>query len=130
MLHRLAADAVLLLHAAFIVFAVLGALPALRWRWWPALHLPAAAWAFFVEATGRLCPLTTVENELRRRAGDQGYAGGFIEHYLWPLIYPDGLTRPTQWALALGVLLVNALIYGLVWRRRRQRRAAAGTTGW
>lgn len=127
MIDRLAADTVLLLHAAFIVFALLGALPALRWTWWPLLHLPAAGWAVYVELSGRLCPLTTLENHLRRRAGDQGYAGSFVEHYLLPLIYPDGLTRPIQWALAAVVLVVNGLIYALVYARlqRRHRRGRA-----
>lgn len=117
--YRLAADAVLLLHAAFIVFVLLGALPALRWRWWPLLHLPAAAWGVTVELSGRLCPLTTLENDLRRQAGEHGYGGGFVEQYLWPLIYPDGLNRPTQDLLAALVIVVNLLLYGLVlWRRR------------
>jgi hypothetical protein len=119
---RLAADAVLLLHAAFIVFVMVGALPALRWRWWPLLHLPAVAWAVWIELSGRLCPLTTLEDELRRRAGQLGQPGGFVERTLLPLIYPEGLTRPTQWMLAALVLGVNAAIYALLWRRARRRR--------
>jgi Protein of Unknown function (DUF2784) len=120
MVHRLLADAVLVLHAAFIAFVLLGGLGALRWRWWPWLHGPAAAWGVYIEVSGRLCPLTTLENTLRRHAGDSGYPGGFIEHHLWPLIYPEGLTRPTQFVLAVVVVLVNAVIYGLVLRRRRR----------
>jgi hypothetical protein len=108
---RLAADAVLLLHLAFIGFAVFGRLLALRWRWMPLLHLPAVAWACYVELTGSLCPLTTVENSFRLGAGQSGYAGGFVEHYLFPLVYPAGLTREIQWVLAATVAGLNILMY-------------------
>jgi hypothetical protein len=119
--YRLAADALLVLHGMFIVFALLGGLLALRWRWVPWLQLPCAAWALFVELSGRLCPLTTGENAFRQRAGDSGYPGGFIEHYLVPLIYPAGLTRELQWLLAALLLLVNVAAYAWAWRRRRLR---------
>ena len=115
--HRLAADAVVLAHGAFILFAVLGGLLALRWRWLPLLHLPAAAWAVFTEATGRICPLTPLEVSLRIAAGDAGYDGGFVEHYLIPIIYPAGLTRGVQFALAALVLAVNLAVYAAVLRR-------------
>ncbi|WP_395403253.1 DUF2784 domain-containing protein [Pseudoduganella sp. UC29_106] len=88
MLTRFAADAVLLLHLAFILFATFGALLALHWRWAPLVHLPAAGWAMYVELAGQLCPLTTLENYLLQRAGDFGYSGSFIDHYLIPLLYP------------------------------------------
>ena len=120
MLFHAAAQAVLVVHLAFIVFAVLGGLLALRWRWVPWLHLPAALWGFFVEATGRICPLTPLENTLRQQAGQSGYAGGFVEHYLVPLIYPSGLTRDVQWVLAGVVVAVNLTVYGWVLTRRRR----------
>lgn len=118
MTAALVADAVLLLHALFIAFAVLGA--ALLWRW-PRLvwaHLPAVMWAAFVEFSGRICPLTPLENRWRNSAGEAGYSGGFVEHYLLPLIYPAGLTRDVQWWLGAMVLLVNALLYGVWWLKR------------
>jgi hypothetical protein len=121
MMASLAADAVLLLHVLFIAFAVLGA--ALLWRWprvvW--LHLPAAAWGAYVEFSGRLCPLTPLESRLRHAAGEQGLRGGFVEHYLLPLIYPEGLTRETQWLLGAVVLLVNLALYA-AWLTRKRRR--------
>lgn len=117
MLERLAADAVLVVHLLFIAFVVLGALLALRWRWMTWLHVPALAWGVFIEATGRVCPLTPLENALRTRAGDAGYTGGFVEHYLLAIVYPEGLTRELQWLLAAVVLVVNALLYGWVWHR-------------
>lgn len=121
MFHRLAADAVLLLHLAFIVFVVAGGLLALRWRWASLLHLPAAAWGAFVELSGRICPLTPLENALRLQAGQAGYEGSFIEHYLLALIYPAGLTHGIQFVLAALVLGVNIAVYAWVWRRRRRR---------
>lgn len=118
MIFRLAADAVLLLHLAFILFALLGAALALRWRWMPVLHLPAAAWGFFVEITGRVCPLTHWENAFRALAGQSGYTESFIEHYLLAIIYPAGLTREIQWLLAGVVLIVNIVLYGWLLYRR------------
>ena len=119
MYFRLAADGVLLLHLAFILFALLGGALAARWRWMPLLHLPTAAWAFFVELTGRICPLTPIENDLRIRAGQSGYTQSFVEHYLLDLIYPAGLTPELQFALAGTVIVVNIAIYAwLAWRWR------------
>lgn len=120
MIPRLLADAVLLLHLAFILFVVLGGflvwrLPRLAW-----IHLPAAAWGAFVEISGRLCPLTPLENHLRRLAGEAGYAGGFIEHYLVPLIYPAGLAPAAHWALGAGVIAINGAAYA--WRHVQQGR--------
>lgn len=126
MIFRLAADAVLVLHLAFIVFVVAGGALGLRWRWMPLLHLPAAAWGVFIELSGRICPLTPLENLLRARAGQAGYDGSFVEHYLVALIYPSGLTRELQLVLAALVIVSNLAIYaGLVVHRRRTRRRAA-----
>ena len=118
MLFRLAADAVLLIHLAFILFALLGAVIAARWRWIPAVHLPVAAWGFFVELTGRICPLTYLENTLRIKAGQSGYTESFIEHYLLAIIYPAGLTREIQFVLAGVVIVVNLVIYGWLYFAR------------
>ena len=122
MIHRLAADGVLLLHLGFILFVLLGGVLAVRWRWAPLLHLPAAAWGVYIELSGGLCPLTPLENRLRIAAGEAGYSGGFIENYLLALIYPAGLTQDVQYVLAAIVVGVNALAYGWVWRRRRRPR--------
>lgn len=120
MLPRLAADATLVLHLAFIAFALFGALFALRWRWIPLVQVPAAAWGVFVEVTGRLCPLTELENHFRALAGQGGYSESFVERYLLPMIYPSGLTRDVQFVLAAIVLAVNIAVYGiLLWRRLR-----------
>lgn len=120
MIHGLAADAVLLLHLAFILFVVLGGLLVLRWPRLALLHLPAVAWGATVECLQLLCPLTPLENRLRRLAGERGYEGGFIEHYLEPLIYPAGLTPGIQLGLGALVLLINLVPYGLLLRRLRR----------
>lgn len=124
MYFRVAADAVLLCHLAFIVFAIFGGALAARWRWSPALHLPAVAWAVFVELSGRICPLTYLENSLRHTAGESGYAGDFVQHYLMALIYPAGLTREIQFMLAAAVAAINIAVYVWVvrsWRKRARR---------
>jgi len=115
---RAAADAVLLLHAAFVLFAVFGGLLAWRWRWVAWLHLPAVAWAAFVEFTGRVCPLTPLENALRREGGEASYGGDFIGNYVGSLLYPEGLTPPMQTLLGAAVVAVNVAIYAAMLRRR------------
>lgn len=116
------ADAVLLAHGIFILFVLLGG--AMVWRWprlaW--LHLPAVAWAAWVAWAGWVCPLTPMENALRRAAGQAGYSGGFVEHYLLGLIYPEGLTRGLQVGLGVFVALLNLAAYALLIRARRRRR--------
>lgn len=118
MIWRVAADGVLLLHLAFVLFATLGGFLVLRWRRLIYLHLPAVAWGLWIELSGRICPLTPLENHLRRLGGEAGYAGGFIEHYLLALLYPAALTRDMQMWLALALLLTNLVAYALVWRTR------------
>lgn len=122
MFFLLAAEAVLLIHLAFIVFALLGALLTARWRWIIAVHLPAATWGFYVELTGRICPLTYLENSLRIKAGLSGYTESFVEHYLLAILYPAGLTREIQFMIAAAVLLLNIALYGWICFRRHAAR--------
>lgn len=120
MQYRLSADAVVLLHLGFILLVLFGGLLVLKWRAAVYLHLPALAWGLAVELLHIQCPLTDWENRLRAAAGDAGYPGGFVEHYILPLIYPVGLTAQHQIVLGLIVLLVNLFVYGYVlWRRGR-----------
>ena len=114
----LLADLVLVLHLGFVGFVVFGGLFALRVRRLPLVHLPCLAWGVFVEATGRICPLTPLENALRRAAGEAGYPTSFVERYLVPIVYPDALTPAVQLGLAAALLLANAAIYTIVLRRR------------
>ncbi|HZF27226.1 MAG TPA: DUF2784 domain-containing protein [Steroidobacteraceae bacterium] len=126
--YRLLADLTVLVHALFILFAVCGGLLVLRWPRVAWLHLPAVTWAAFVEFSGRICPLTPLENHYRELAGQAGYAGDFIDHYLMPVMYPAGLTRGAQFWLGLGVLVINLTAYGFILFRLRsgRRRSRAG----
>lgn len=125
MTYMFASSLVLLVHLAFVVFVIGGAVLLPRWPRLMWLHLPAAAWGFFVELTGRACPLTALENLLRQRAGQSGYTGSFIEHYILWLLYPGGLTRDTQLFLAAAVAVINLVLYGWVFLRASRRRASA-----
>lgn len=121
---RLAADALLLTHLAFVLFVVCGGLLVLRWPKLAWAHVPAAVWGALVEMVGWICPLTPLEGALRRAAGDAGYSGGFIEHYLVATLYPNGLTRAMQVSFGVAVVVLNVAIYLLVIRWARARRHA------
>ncbi|MCU1244893.1 MAG: hypothetical protein JWN02_803 [Acidobacteria bacterium] len=116
MLYKFGADGVALIHLGFILFVVLGGLLVLRWKRLAWLHLPAAVWGVLIEFAGFYCPLTRLENWLLRRAGHAGYPEGFIAHHIFALIYPGGLTRPTELVLGALVLLVNLYVYMRVCR--------------
>jgi hypothetical protein len=127
MLYGVLADVVVALHFLFVVFVVGGGLLVLRRPWLARVHLPVAAYGALIEFVGFICPLTPMEKWLRRLAGEGGYEGGFIAHYILPVLYPRGLTREVQLALGLIVIGVNAAVYWVVWRRgRRRKRAGPG----
>ena len=121
MAYNLLADGVVLIHLAFVLFAVLGALLIIRWRKVLWLHLPAAVWAAWIEFSGKICPLTPLENWLRMRGGGSGYAGDFVGHYLMPILYPSGLTPKVQFILGGVVIGVNLIIYGYVFFIRKSK---------
>ena len=121
MAYAWAASAVVALHFAFIVFVVFGGVLVMRDLRWAWLHLPAVAWVVWLELTGAICPLTPLENTLRMQAGEAGYSGGFIDHYLTPIIYPAGLTPHIQWALGIAVFALNAIVYARAWRQRARK---------
>ena len=120
MLFRGLADLVLVVHLAFVLFVVLGGVAALRWPRVAWVHIPVELYGAGIEFIGFICPLTPLEVSLRRRGGEAGYEGGFIEHYITAALYPTGLTREIQIALGVGVLVLNAAVY-TVWLRRRRR---------
>jgi hypothetical protein len=117
MVYRTLADIVVVLHALFVAFVVGGGFLVWRRRWVAWAHVPAVLWGVAIEYGGWICPLTPLENGLRTRAGLAGYAGGFVEQYLLPLLYPAGLARPTQLVLGTLALTVNLIAYGALARR-------------
>ena len=119
MLASAAADILLVFHLVFIVFVVLGGFLVLKWRGIAILHIPCALWGALIEFKGWICPLTPLENYFREAAGAAGYTGGFIDHYVMPLVYPAGLTREMQIIFGVIVLAVNLCAYGLVLMKRR-----------
>ena len=120
MITRFFADVIVLVHLAFILFVAAGGLLVLRWPRLAWVHVPAVAWGALIELAGWICPLTPLENWLRASAGDAAYAGGFIDRYIMPIVYPAGLTRGMQLALGTAVIAVNLVVYGsLVLRRKR-----------
>ena len=123
--YRAFADLVLVVHLAFVLFVVLGGLLALRWPRVAWVHVPVALYGALIEFAGFVCPLTPLENSLRRRGGEAGYEGGFIEHYVTATLYPTGLTREVQLGLGVAVLAINGAIYAVWLRRRRASRAHA-----
>ena len=117
MVYRVLADLIVVIHLAFVLFAVLGGLLVLKWKRYAWIHIPTVVWAALIEFAGWVCPLTPFENWLHARGGEVVYRSGFVEHYILPLLYPAVLTRRLQIALGLLVLILNLMIYGWVWRR-------------
>jgi hypothetical protein len=121
MLYRLLADLLVVFHTGFVLFVVLGGLLVPRWPRLAWAHLPAAAWGAWVEFSSTVCPLTPLENHLRHLGGEAGYSGGFIAHYIMPVLYPAGLNPRVQVVLGVFVVALNVGAYFIVWRRRSDR---------
>lgn len=124
MFVQFAADALVVLHLAFILFVILGGLLVFKWRKAILIHLPCVLWSVLLEFNGWICPLTPFEIHFREAAGEAGYTGGFIAHYLLPIIYPAGLTQNVQIILGILVILINLVIYGLFLAKRGAKRNA------
>lgn len=123
-MSHLTADIVVLVHFGFILFVIFGGLFVLKWRWMIWLHIPAAIWGSVVIIFGWICPLTPLENMLRQANGNGAYTGGFIAHYIVPVIYPPGLTREVQVTIGITLVLVNIIIYAFAYRRWRRDKEA------
>jgi uncharacterized protein DUF2784 len=119
MLYRGLADVLVLFHVLFVFFVTLGGLLVLRWPRAAWIHIPAAVWGAAIELVHGICPLTPLENHLRRLGGEAGYSGGFVEHYVLPSLYPAKLGQDVQAGLGIFVVLLNVAVYTIVWRRRR-----------
>ena len=128
--YRLLADLLVVLHLTFVAFVVVGGVLVLRRPRLAWIHIPVALWGALIEFAGWICPLTPLEVELRRLGGEAGYTGGFVEHYLLPVLYPTGLTRLHQVVLGCLVLAVNLGAYGwMVWKRAKRRGEGGDPSG-
>ena len=114
MLNLLTADVIVLIHFCFILFVIFGGLLALKWKKFIWLHVPAMTWGILIEFSGWICPLTKLENEFYRNNKAGEYSTGFIEHYIIPIIYPEGLTRDIQGILGIALIVINLIIYTLL----------------
>jgi hypothetical protein len=123
MLSKILADTVLLLHFAFVLFAVLGGIAVLFKRSFVWLHIPVVLWSSVINLAGWICPLTPLENYFRSQAGQSGYEGGFIQHYIEPLVYPGGMPRNFELIAGISILVWNGLVYAFIllyWKRRHR----------
>jgi hypothetical protein len=120
-LSKIFADVVLLAHFAFIVFALFGGAIVFFKRRAAWFHIPAVMWSAAVNFASWICPLTPLENSFRAKAGQAGFEGGFIQHYIEPLVYPGGMPRKMELIAGVSVLVWNVLMYLIVihWGRRR-----------
>ena len=120
MIYRLLANVVVIFHLGFVGFVILGGFLLRRWPRLVYVHVPVAIWGALIEFAGWVCPLTPLENHFRRLGGQAGYSGGFVEHYLIPVLYPHSLTRKVQYVLGAVVIAINLVAYVLFTRRRRK----------
>lgn len=127
--YKLMADALVIFHLSFVVFVLLGALLVLKWRRLVWVHIPAVIWGIYIETSHNMCPLTRWENHWRELGGEAGYSGGFVDHYLMPILYPHEITDEAQLLIAGIIILINGVCYGMmIWqfvRRRKQPTLAA-----
>ena len=122
MVYRLLADLLVGVHLTFVLFVVFGGALVVWRRWVFRIHLPAAAWGAFIELSGWVCPLTRLEVRFRLQGGEVGYTGGFVDHYLIPILYPPGLNREMQIWLGVAVVVINLGFYGaVIWKASRPR---------
>jgi hypothetical protein len=128
--YVLLADAVMLVHFAFVLFVMFGSLFVLRWPWMAWIHAPAVSWGLTVEMAGLVCPLTPLESRLRLLGGESGYTEDFLSHWLLMVLYPDFLTRRLQIVLGTSLLVLNCSLYAwILIRHRNRRRTSARENG-
>ncbi len=126
MVYSFLADIVTIIHLLFILFVIFGGFLVLKWRWIIYFHIPAAVWGALIEFKGWICPLTPWENQLRQAGGEAGYSGGFIEHYILPVMYPENLTQEIQVILGIFVIVINLTVYGwIIYRWRKKANAGS-----
>ena len=121
MVYHILADLVLIIHTIFIIFVIIGGILVLKWRLVVWFHIPSAIWGILIEFKGWICPLTYLENYLRKTGDTEKYTGDFIQYYLTPVVYPPILSIDIQYLLGIIVFIFNIIIYSLVWRHWNQK---------
>ena len=113
------ADAVLVLHLAYVAFIPLGGFLALRRPRVLWLHAAAVLVGLVSITVGFDCPLTTWEQSLRRRGGQRAYTDGFVDHYLTGHVYPHGYAWAVQVVFGVCVLVSYVLVVRRMLRSQR-----------
>jgi hypothetical protein len=116
MTYRVAADAVVVLHFAFVVFVVVGGVLALRWPKVLWVHVPVVLYSVWIITFSITCPLTPLERDLRERGGRDRYDESFIERYVEGVLYPGDMLRQAQFVAA--VIVVGSWVTVALRRRR------------
>jgi hypothetical protein len=128
MIYPVLADLILVAHFAFAAFTVLGGMLALRWRPLLWVHLASILWGVVIQWADWTCPLTPLESRLREAGGGAGYTGGFVEHYVSMILYPEGLTAELRYLLGAALIAVNLMVYGYIYSRGRRVARAGGVS--
>ena len=113
-MYELAANLTLIIHFAFILFVIFGALLFFITTKIIFIHIPAFIWGSYIELTHSICPLTYLENWFLHKANLTTYSEGFIQNYLMPIVYPASLTKDLQIYLGIALILINIVIYAFI----------------
>ena len=120
-MYELAADLTLIVHFAFIIFVVFGALLFFVSTKIIYVHVPALIWGIYIELTHSVCPLTYLENWFLQKANLTTYSEGFIQNYLVPIVYPKNLTEDLQTYSAIALIVANMIMYGLIISKSKKK---------
>ena len=113
-MYEFFANLTLIVHLIFILYVVFGGLIFFIFSKTIFIHPPALLWGIYIELTNSVCPLTYLENWFLYQGGLTTYSNDFINNYLFPIIYPEGLTAEIQIYLGVSLIVINILIYGLI----------------
>ena len=115
-MYEFFANLTLVAHLIFILFVVFGGLIFFIFPKIIYMHLPALLWGIYIEFTNSVCPLTYLENWFLYKGELSTYSNDFINNYLFPIIYPESLTAEIQIYLGMLLIIINILIYGLIYK--------------
>ena len=120
-MYELAANLTLIIHFAFILFVIFGALLFFITTKIIFIHIPAFIWGSYIELTNSICPLTYLENWFLLKANLTTYSQGFIQNYLIPIVYPENLTKDLQIYLGILLVLINIFFYTFIFIKLKKK---------